>query len=504
MTMRLALLALAACAPVGSYGAPTPAWVADTSTTFAPGARSGVALPSLSEQYKDVAAKIIAAARADRGAYDKLSHLTDKIGHRLAGSQALDKAIAWAAQAMTDDGLTVRTEPVMVPHWQRGREDAHIIAPISRPLRVLALGGSVSTPEGGIAAPVVVVHDWKELEARKRDVVGRIVVFNVAMPAWSEEHGSGYGETVEYRSRAASRAGRLGAAAVLVRSVTAHSLDTPHTGAMGYDNDAPKIPAASITVEDAGLLDRLASKGAVQLRLRIESEMKPDAPSANVIGELRGHEKPDEIVLIGAHIDSWDVGQGAHDDGAGVVTMMQALATLKRLNLTPRRTIRVVLFTNEENGLRGAKEYAKAHASELPNHVAALEADSGGFAPTGFGVGHQDPEAAKRARDRLADLASLLADLRATRVDLGGGGADISPMKSAGVPQLSLDVDNRTYFDYHHTAADTLDKVKAEDLADMAAAVAVFAYVVADMPDRLDAAPIVTRSLEPAAAEPTK
>lgn len=488
---RVVLAALAACAPTGGLVGPSPAWVADT-TTMKPGRVVGT---SVADGYRAIADKIIATARADRGAYDKLAHLTDKIGHRLAGSAALDKAIAWAAQAMTDDGLTVRTEPVMVPHWERGREEAQLIAPLSRPLHILGLGGTVPTPDGGIAANVIVVHDWKELEARKSEVLGRIVLFNVAMPAWTPEKGSGYGETVQYRGQAASRAAKYGAAAVLVRSVTAKSLDTPHTGAMGYDKDQPKIPAASITIEDAELLDRLAAKGSVQIRLRLESEMHPDAQSANVIGELRGHEKPDEIVVLGAHIDSWDVGQGAHDDGAGVVAMMQALATLKKLNLTPRRTIRVVLFTNEENGLRGGKAYAKDHEAELSKHVAALEADSGGFAPTGFGIDHADPEAAKRGRDRLAEIASLLRSMRATTVELGGGGADISQMKKAGVPQISLDVDNRTYFDVHHTGADTLDKVKPEDLADMAAATAVFAYVVADMPERLDAPEIVTTSL---------
>jgi hypothetical protein len=479
----LAALLLVSCSSAGGFSGPTPAWVSDTSS-FKPA--TSVA-PSLADQYRDVAAKIIATARADRGAYDKLAHLTDKIGHRLAGSAALDKAIAWAAQAMTDDGLTVRTEPVMVPHWERGREDATLLAPVSRPLHVLGLGGSEPTPDGGLAAQVVVVHDWKELEAKKHELLGRIVLFNTPMPAWSHEHGSGYGTAVEYRWDAASRAAKHGAAAVLVRSVTARSLDTPHTGSMGYDKDAPKIPAASITIEDAELLDRLASKGVTQMRLRLESKWHPDAQSANVIGELRGHEKPDEIVLLGAHIDSWDVGQGAHDDGAGVVAMMQALRTLKALDLVPRRTIRVVLFTNEENGLRGGKGYASAHEAELSKHVAALEADSGGFAPTGFGISHVDPEAEKRARARLAEVASLLRPLRATQVDIGGGGADISPMKSAGVPQISLDVDNRTYFDYHHTSADTLDKVNPQDLADMAAATAVFAYVVADLPDRIDA-----------------
>ncbi len=480
---RLILAALASCS-TPSYVGPTPAWVADTSS-FTPGGPASKR--SIADEYREVADKIIATARADRAAYDKLAHLTDKIGHRLAGSAALDKAIVWAAQAMTDDGLTVRTEKVMVPHWQRGREEAVMIAPTPRALKVLGLGGTVSTPEGGLAAHVVVVHDWKELDAKRHDLLGRIVLFNVPMPAWSAEHGSGYGDVVEYRWSAASRAARYGAAAVLVRSVTAHSLDTVHTGSMGYDKDAPRIPAASITVEDAELIDRLASTGAVQIRLRLESQQLPDAPSANVIGELRGRERPEEIVLIGAHLDSWDVGQGAHDDGAGVVAMMQALATLKRMNLVPRRTIRVVLFTNEENGLRGGKAYAKDHEAELANHVAALEADMGGFAPTGFGISHKDPQAAARGRDRLADIATLLRSIGATQVDLDGGGADISPMKPAGVPQISLNVDNRTYFDYHHTSADTLDKVKPQDLADMAAATAVFAYVVADLPDRIDA-----------------
>jgi hypothetical protein len=259
---------------------------------------------------------------------------------------------------------------------------------------------------------------------------------------------------------------------------------------MAYDKDQPKIPAASITVEDTELLDRLALQGkALQIRLSMGAQMLADAESANVIAEIRGRELPDEIVLLAAHIDSWDVGQGAHDDGAGVVTMMQALHTLKSLNLTPRRTIRVVLFTNEENGLRGGKTYAADHASELAHHVAALESDSGGFAPTGFGVEHVDPASADHTIARLTELASLLStgDLHATRVRPNGGGADISPLKPVGVPQISLDVDNRTYFDYHHTRADTLDKVSAQSLADMSAVAAVFAYVVADMPDRLDA-----------------
>jgi carboxypeptidase Q len=439
------------------------------------------------DRYRDVAAKIIATARADRGAYKKLAYLTDQIGNRLAGSQQLDKAIAWAAQAMKDDGLDVRTEKVMVPHWVRGAEEATITSPVDRRMHFLTLGGSVATPKGGITAPVVVVHDWKDLDAKADQVKGAIVVYNHAMPAWTPEKGSGYGSAVEYRWGGASRAAKYGAVAALIRSVTARSLSTPHTGSMGYDKDQPKIPAASISVEDSELLDRLAAQGKVTVHLRIEPQQLPDVESANVIGELRGREQPDEIVVIGGHIDSWDVGQGAHDDGAGIVTMMQALRTLKQLGLQPRRTIRVVLFTNEENGTRGAKAYAEMHKDELAKHVFAMESDSGGFAPRGFGVGHKDPEAAKRARARLTDIAGLLAPLGKMKVDDGHGGTDIEPMELAGVPQIGLEVAGEKYFDYHHTEADTLDKVDPQDIADMVAAAAVMAYVVADLPMRVDA-----------------
>jgi carboxypeptidase Q len=475
---------LMACTPPATM-APTPAWVIDTS------AYGGASAPQpIVARYRDVAAKIITTARADRGAYKKLAYLTDQIGHRLAGSAALEKAIAWAAQAMKDDGLDVRTEKVMVPHWVRGHEEAAITSPMQRPLRLLTLGGSVATPKGGLTAPVVVVHDWKELDTKADQIKGAIVVYNVAMPAWSAERGSGYGSVVEYRWAAASRAAKHGAVAALVRSVTARSLSTPHTGSMGYDKDQPKIPAAAISIEDADLLDRLTGKGQVTVRLRLEPQQMPDAESANVIGELRGREKPDEVVVIGAHIDSWDVGQGAHDDGAGCVTMMQALRVLRDLGLTPRRTIRVVLFTNEENGTRGARAYAEQHKAELSKTVLALESDSGGFAPRGFGVEHKDPEAAKRMRARLTEVAALLAPVTPAgrmRVAEGHAGTDIQPMKPAGVPLVGLEVDNRTYFDYHHTEADTLDKVNPQDLADMVAAVAVLAFVVADLPDRVDA-----------------
>jgi carboxypeptidase Q len=472
-----------------SASSPVPATNASTTPSAVPAASARPARPdaSLAERYREPVAKIIATARADRDAFRKLAYLTDRIGNRFAGSQALGRAIAWAAKTMKDEGFDVRTEKVMVPHWVRGAESGELLTPVARPLHVLGLGGTVGTPRAGITAPVVVVRNFDELEAKRDAVKGAIVLYDVAMPQWTEEKGSGYGETVRYRGAGASRAAKLGAAAVLVRSVTARSLSTLHTGGMRYEDGTPKIPALSITVEDSSLIARLAADGPVTARLRSDAQMLPDVESANVIGELRGSERPDELVVIGAHIDSWDVGQGAHDDGAGTVMMMHALATIKKLGLKPRRTIRVVLFTNEEFGLSGGRAYAEAHAAELPRTVLAVESDSGGFAPRGFSVQAQPADAQDRMKARVTDFIQLLAPINATRVTTGHGGADIAPMGRKGVPLIGLDTDGRTYFDYHHTDADTLDKVDPAALADDVAAVAALAYVAADMPERLDA-----------------
>ncbi|MBA3463774.1 MAG: M20/M25/M40 family metallo-hydrolase [Deltaproteobacteria bacterium] len=478
------LIALTACADRQMGGVHVPAWVSDTSSY-------GAALAptfTIADRYREVAAKIIDTARKDRGAYAKLAHLTDRIGARLAGSPQLNAAIAWAAQTMKDEGFTVRTEKVMVPHWVRGVEEAALVGPVSRALPVLGLGGSVATPKGGLTANVVVVRDWAELEARAAEVKGSIVLYDVAMPPWSETKGHyGYGVAVPYRSRGASRAAKLGAVAVLVRSVTPNSLHTLHTGSMSYDPAQPKIPAASVTVEDSQLIARLAAQGPVQIRLRIESQLLPEAESANVIAELTGKEQPDEIVVIGGHLDSWDVGQGAHDDGAGCVTMMHAITVLKRMGLQPRRTIRVVLWTNEENGVRGAKAYVKDHEAELAKHVLAVESDGGGFAPRGF-IMLARKDVAPRAESRLTDILSLLRPLQSSRLINGDrSGTDVEPMAPHGVPTLEILSANAKYFDYHHSAADTLDKVDPGELAEAVAAMAVLAYVVADMPERLDA-----------------
>ena len=441
----------------------------------------------IADQYREAAATIIAAADKDEGGWKKLAYLTDRIGHRISGSAALDKATAWAIAAMKADGHeNVRGEKVMVPKWVRAEEWGRLTAPVERPLALLGLGGTVATAKKGLSAQVVVVGSFDELDRLgAAGVKGKIVLFNHPMRPWNEKDGPGYGEAVEYRNKGPSRAARLGAAAALVRSVTNTSFRSPHTGNTKFEDGVKPIPAAAVSVEDAELIARLAAAGdKVSVRLRTSGKTFKDVPSQNVIAEIRGREKPDEVVVIGGHIDSWDVGQGAHDDGGGCVIAMQALTLLRQLGLTPRRTIRVVLFTNEENGLNGAEQYVAQHAAELGTHVLALEADTGVFAPRGFEV-EGDADALRRA----TDIASLLEPIGGHRVEAGHSGADVGELVAKGVVGLGLSMDSSTYFDYHHSQADTLDKIRPEDLRRDIAAVAVMAYVVADMPEKIGVAP---------------
>jgi len=434
----------------------------------------------IADQYREVAQKIIAAAEKDDGGWKKLQHLTDHIGHRISGSPALDRATAWAIAAMKADGHeSVHGEKVMVPKWVRGEEWGRITAPVERPLVLLQLGNSAATPAKGLTAPVVVATSFDELG--KLDVKGKIVLFNHPMRPWNEKEGPGYGEAVEYRNKGPSKASQLGAAAVLVRTVSNTSLRSPHTGNTKFEAGVKPIPAAAISIEDAELIARLAAEGEkVTVALRTSGKLHKDVPSENVIAEIRGRDKPDEVVVLGGHIDSWDVGQGAHDDGGGCVITMQALTVLRQLGLTPRRTIRVVLFTNEENGLKGAKQYVIDHAAEMDRHVLALEADTGVFAPRGFEISG-DADAIRRA----TDIASLLEPIGASRMDFADAGADVGELVAKKVVGLGLSMDSSTYFDYHHSQADTLDKIRPEDLRRDIAAVAVMVYVIADMPDRL-------------------
>lgn len=429
------------------------------------------------------AKRIVAAVAADTTAWPRLAYLTDRIGARLSGSPQLAAAITWAQTTLIGEGLPTALQPVKVRHWVRGEESGNIVAPISHRLALLGLGGTVSTPARGITAKVVVVDSWEAMAAAKDRIKGAIVLFNVPMTSMAS-----YGAIFGFRYYGASRAAELGAAAVLVRSLTAVSLHTPHTGTLSYKAGVKKIPAAAIATEDADLIARLVASGQpVSVTLRLQSRERPPAPSFNVIAELPGRVAPHEIVLISAHIDSWDIGQGAHDDGGGVVACMQALATIKRLGLTPRRTIRVVLFTNEENGTAGAEAYAAQYGKDAANHVLVFETDTGTFAPRGFTI------AAPKATEatilgRWAQLAPIFALAGAPSLKTGWAGTDIEPMIDLGVLGATIDSANERYFDYHHTHADTLDKISPLDFTGNIAAIAVMAYVLADAPLRIDAA----------------
>lgn len=431
------------------------------------------------DDYRAAAGRIIGAALTSEKAYTRLAHLTDHIGNRISGSQNLERAIEWAIAEMKADKLdNVRGEKVMVPHWVRGEESLELTSPVQRKLSMLGLGNSVSTPPEGITAEAVVVRNFDELEALGELVRGKIVVYNAPFTS--------YGETVRYRGSGASRAARYGAVAAIVRSVTPASLQTPHTGAMNYDEKQPRIPTAAITIEGAELLQRMHDRGDhPTLRLKMEAKFLPDAESANVVAEIKGKDKPDEVVLIGGHYDSWDVGQGAHDDGGSCIVVWEAVRLLKELGLRPRRTIRAVLYTNEENGGRGGNAYRDAHRAELSKHILAIESDSGIYRPEGFGLSATAPP---QARANLLEIVKLLSGIRANRIAANGGGADIGPLMREGVVGGSLDVEGTHYFDIHHTQADTLDKIDPQDLALCVAVMAVLAYTVADMPQSLSGA----------------
>lgn len=425
--------------------------------------------------YREAAARIIKEATADSSAWRRLAELTDTFGHRLSGSPQLEQAIAWTVEQMKNDGLeNVRTDPVMVPHWVRGQESVELVEPTRQALVMLGLGGSVGTPPEGIDADAIVVRSFADVDAKGEHVRGKIVVYNAPF--------TNYGETVQYRANGASHAARYGAAAVLIRAVGPPGLRTPHTGGLRYAANAPQIPAASIPVEDAERLQRLQDRGTrVVLRLRMGARMLPDAESANVIAELRGHERPDEVVVVGGHIDSWDVGTGAMDDGGGCIVAWEAVRLLKKLNLRPRRTVRVVLWTNEENGLRGAVAYRDRYTEELRRHVLMIESDSGVFRPFGFGFTGND-----RARATVSSIATLLGPIGANRIGPSGSGADIGPsVEAAGIPAMSLEVEGSEYFIYHHTPADTVERLNPTDMARCVAAIATMSYVVADLPARL-------------------
>jgi hypothetical protein len=431
--------------------------------------------------------KLQKAALESDYAYLRAAFLTNNIGPRLTGSPQAERAVAYVADEMKKAGLDVRLQPLTVPHWVRGIETGEIIqfegmAPNTTQKIVLtALGGSIATPPQGLVADVIVVNHFDEMEALGREkIAGKIVLFNNKFDRQLQEAGFGgaaYGQSVGYRFAGAITAARYGAVGVLVRSAGGSQNRLAHTGSMGYDPAVTKIPAAAVTFEDASTIAYLAGNGPVRVRFTIMPQTLPDAASHNVIAEIKGSELPDEVVVVGAHLDSWDLGTGALDDAAGVVVGMQVGYLVKRLNLKPKRTIRIIAYMNEENGGAGGRGYADEQRANFGKHFAAIESDLGASHPLGFYfAGKQE------ALPFFAPLSRILLDQGAGQVQIQPGvGADIDVMTRAGVPSFAPWFDQRTYFKYHHTAADTFDKIDPKHLAEVGAVMAVLAYGLANL-----------------------
>ncbi len=431
------------------------------------------------------------AAMASDWAWNRLADLTDKIGPRLSGSPQQAAAEAQVAAVMRAAGATVRLQPVKVPHWVRGAERAELVAYPGQPaglhqrLHLTALGASSATPAEGITARVIVIHDFAELTARADEVRGNIVYFASVFDQALADGGfasQAYGQAGAYRFTGPDAAARLGAAAALLRSIGGANYRLPHTGVTVWRNGQAPIPAAALAAEDGDLIARLAAQGPVEMKLLLTPQTLPDADGVNVIADWPGREKPDEVVVVSGHLDSWDLGTGATDDGTGVIAAAAVVNLLHQLNLHPRRTVRFIAWANEENGTRGSKAYAASVAASTAQQVAAIESDSG--------AGHVMGFSAAVSRESVA----LLKPLSAVLLPIGAGvlkreeserGADIAPLEKDGVPGFSPLVDHSHYFDYHHTAADTLDKVDPLSFRSQVAVMAVLAYYLAELPEAL-------------------
>jgi hypothetical protein len=439
-------------------------------------------------QLLDQLSAIKAAALDDDYAYRQLAHLTENIGPRPTGSTQAKAAVDYVASQLRQLGLEVQLEEVKVPHWVRGAETAELtdypgqVPGTTQKIVLTALGGSTATPSEGITADLVVVNNFDELKALGREkVAGKIVLYNEIYD--NEKAAAGlsfvaYGEAVRYRAAGAKTAAEMGAVGSLVRSVGSADFRLPHTGS----SYPAGIPAGAVSAEDATLMADLSAQGKVRIHLTLTPQKLPDVTGYNVIADLKGTEHPEQIVIVSGHLDSWDLGTGAIDDGAGVVVAMEAAQILQKLHLRPRRTLRVIAWMDEETGGSGSQAYAKNHFSQFPNHVACIESDSGAGHPLGFDV--KMPAA---AAELLRPVTSVLESFGATAIQSTtyAPGADIALMSEAGVPALGLLQDGRTYFHYHHTAADTLDKVVPSELRENAAAMAVMAYALATLRDPL-------------------
>jgi len=429
---------------------------------------------NIKDDYTDYSLRIISEALTDSTAFNRLGYLCDTFGPRLSGSENLENAINWILKEMRRDSLDyVKGERVKVPAWKRGEESLTLLRPHKRELSILGLGGSIATSKAGVTAEVMVVETFEDLKRNGEDVKGKIVLYNCAFKS--------YGETVNYRYNGAIEAAKLGAVASLVRSIGPWSMNTPHTGSMAYQKNIKKIPHAAVTLEDAMSLSRIYNRGdKITLKLKMNAKTIADRWSRNVVSQINGTTKADEIVVIGGHIDSWDVGQGAHDDGGACIAAWEAIRLIKKLGLKPKRTIRCVLWTNEENGGMGAKAYRDMHLDELDKHVVAIESDGGVFAPEGFGF-----SGSTKAYEVVKNIHELLKPIKANNSSIGGRAADVAPLNDEGVPVMSLKVNGEKYFWYHHTEADTFDKVDFNEFNKCVAALAIMAFVIADIDEPL-------------------
>ncbi|XP_028326712.1 carboxypeptidase Q-like [Gouania willdenowi] len=426
--------------------------------------------------YADVAKQIIELAvngAAQNRSYRRLTDFTDTIGNRVSGSHNLEMAIKYMYNALKQDGLDVYLEPVKIPHWIRGNESAEMVLPRAKRLAILGLSSSVATPPEGIEAEVLVVQSFEELKKRASEAQGKIVVFNQPFVS--------YGETVAYRLNGASEAAKLGAVATLIRSITPFSINSPHTGMQSYQNGVKQIPTACITLEDAELMQRMAQRGQkIVVRLTMDAKSLPAADSFNTVAEIKGWQHPEQVVLLSGHLDSWDVGQGAMDDGGGAMISWEALSLIRDLGLRPRRTLRTVLWTAEEQGGVGAQQYYDLHKVNISNFDLVMESDTGTFAPvalqfTGSGA----------ARKVMEEVVKLLAPINTTKLEKHGEGTDISPWMQAGVPGASLHVADSRYFWFHHSEGDTMTVQNPRDMDLCSALWAVVAFVVGDLQDML-------------------
>jgi len=429
------------------------------------------------EQIKTLYHKSLTSGKA----YDWLDHLSNKIGGRLSGSLNAERAVAWGKTELESLGLDrVYLQKVMVPKWVRGTfEYASIITGpgMSMNVPVCALGGSIATPSSGLRAGVVEVNSFEELEALAEEKIkGNFIFFNRPMPAELINTFEAYSKTVNQRTQGAARAARLGAVGVIVRSMNLRLDDFPHTGSMRYGDipNSMRIPAAAISTNGAQLLSSmLALNNDLKFYLKLDCKNFPEVPSHNVIGEIKGSEFPEEIILVGGHLDSWDLGDGSHDDGAGIVQSMEVVRLFKQMNYKPKRTIRVVLYMNEENGLRGGTAYAQYAKQNKEKHIFALESDAGGFSPRGFVF-----EATNSQFKQIESWKPYFSPYLADRFELGGSGADIDPLRDNKVVLSGLRPDSQRYFDFHHAANDTFDVINKRELELGAAAMSSLVYLV--------------------------